>query len=202
MPFIKYRSHKLSITDKLDEVKKELSSDEQMLASAFKLEKLYKKHKLKIFTVLGVAIAYFGGTTVMESIAQSKREAANAAYLTLEKEPKSAEALEKLKSNNPALFELLSYQEALKSADTATLKSLSSSKNEIIADISSYHLEVIEGKEANSKLYDDVAKVYNASLLIKEGKVTQAKEELELISQESPVYNISKMIKHYSIKGQ
>jgi len=192
----------LSITDKLDEVKKELSSDEQMLASAFKVEKLYKKHKLKIFAVLGIAIAYFGGTAIMESIAQSKREAANSAYLTLEKEPKNADALATLKSNNPALFELFSYQQALKSADTSTLKSLSSSKNEIIADISSYHLEVIEGKKAESTLYDDVAKVYNASLLIKEGKVTQAKEELELISEESPVYSISKMIKHYSIKGQ
>ena len=192
----------MSITDTLNEVKKELSSDEQMLASAFKAEKLYKKHKLKIFTVLGVAIAYFGGTAIMENIAQSKREAANSAYMTLEKDAKNSAALTELKTNNPALFELFSYQAALKASDVNTLKTLSASKNEIIADLATYHLNIIEGKQTESKLYDDTAKIYNASLLIKAGKTTEAKEELELISEESPVYNISKMIKHYSIKGQ
>ena len=202
MPFIKYRSDKLSISETIDEVKKELSSDEQMLASAFKIEKLYKKHKFKLFAVVGLAVAYFGGTTIMESIAQSKRESANAALLTLESDAKNAKALEELKTNNPALFELFTYQEALKNADTAQLKTLSSSKNPIIADIASYHLSVIEGEKAESTLYENVAKVYNASLNIKAGKIEDAKYELELIDETSPAYNISKMIKHYSIKGK
>ena len=202
MPFIKYRSDKLSISETIDEVKKELSSDEQMLASAFKIEKLYKKHKFKLFAVVGLAVAYFGGTAIMESIEQGKRESANAALLTLESDANNSKALEELKTNNPALFELFTYQEALKNADTAQLKTLSSSKNPIIADIATYHLSVIEGQEAESKLYDDVAKVYNASLDIKAGKISEAKDELELIGEESPAYSISKMIKHYTIKGK
>ena len=192
----------MSISDTLNEVKKELSGDEQMLASAFKIEKIYKKHKFKIFAVVGLTVAYFAGTAIMDNIAQGKREVANSAYLTLEKDAKNAAALTELKTNNPALFELFSYQEALKASDTATLQTLSASKNKIIADLSAYNLSVIEGKPAESVLNNDVAKVYNASLLIKEGKVTEAKEELELINEQSPVYNISKMIKHYSIKGQ
>jgi len=185
----------------IDDVKKELSSDEQMLASAFKAEKLYKKHKIKIFVVVGVVIAYFAGTTIMDKIAENKRETANAALLSLEKNTKDSKALESLKTNNIALYELFSYQEAIKNSDTATLKSLSSSKNEIIADLASYHLAVIEGRPSDSKFNGDISKVYNASLLIKEGKVTEAQEELELIPEESPIHNISKMIKHYGIKG-
>jgi len=185
----------------IDDVKKELSSDEQMLASAFKAEKLYKKHKIKIFAIVGIVIAYFAGTTIMEKIADNKRERANTALLALEKDAKDSQALESLKANNLALFELFSYQEAIKNSDTATLKSLSSSKNEIIADLSSYHLAVIEGRPSDSKLNSDISKVYNASLLIKEGKTTEAQEELELIPEESPMHNISKMIKHYGIKG-
>jgi len=192
----------LKISETIDEVKKELSGDEHMLASAFKIEKLYKKHKFKLFAVVGLAVAYFGGTTIMESIAQGKRESANTALLTLESDAKNAKALDTLKTNNPALFELFTYQEALKNADTAKLKTLSSSKNPIIADISNYHLAVIEGKEAKSNFYGDVAKVYNASLDIKAGKIADAKYELELIDEASPAYNISKMIKHYSIKGK
>jgi len=190
-----------SVNLTIDDVKKELSSDEQMLASAFKAEKLYKKHKIKIFVVVGVVIAYFAGTTIMDKIAENKRETANAALLTLEKNTKDSKALESLKTNNIALYELFSYQEAIKNSDTATLKSLSSSKNEIIADLASYHLAVIEGRPSDSKFNGDISKVYNASLLIKEGKVTEAQEELELIPEESPIHNISKMIKHYGIKG-
>lgn len=185
----------------IDDVKKELSGDEKMLASAFKAEKIYKKHKLKIFTVLGIVIAYFVGTSIIEAIEQDKREKANSAYLVLEKNAEDKDALNTLKTNNPALFELFSYQKAIKSSNTTQLKTLSSSNNEIIADLSAYHLAVIEGKPSDSKFNTDIAKVHNAALLIKEGKATEAKEELELISEESPLFNISKMIKHYSIKG-
>ena len=192
----------MNISETIGDVKKELSSDEQMLASAFKIEKLYKKHKFKLFAVVGLAVAYFGGTAIMDSIEQGKLESANTALLTLQKDENNSKALEELKSNNPALFELFSYQEALKSSDATQLKSLSSSKNSIIADIASYHLSVIEGQEAESNFYDDVAKVYNASLEIKAGKVPEAKDELELIGEESPVYSFSKIIKHYTIKGK
>ena len=191
----------LNISDTLTDVKKELSSDEQMLASAFKIEKLYKKHKIKLFAIIGLAIAYFGGTAFMEMQAQNKREVANTALLLLEKDAKNAEAISTLKSNNPKLFELFSYQEAIKNTDSSVLKTLTNSSNEIIADLATYHLAVLEGKPVESKLNEDVAKVHNATLLIREGKVADAKDELDQISEESPVYNISKMIKHYSIKG-
>jgi len=193
---------KLSLSENINEIKKELSSDEQMLASAFKIEKLYKKHKIKLFTVIGLAIAYFGGNAIIESIAQSKRESANIALLALQKDAKNSNALQELKANNPELFELFSYQQAIENNDTKTLQKLSSSKNNILADASSYHLAVLEGKPTESTLYSDLGKVYNASLLIKEKKPIEAKEELELISEESPLYNIAKMIKHYTIKGQ
>ena len=174
----------------IDDVKKELSGDEKMLASAFKAEKIYKKHKIKIFVVVGIVIAYFAGTAIMKMIAQDKREKANTAYLVLQKDAKNSDALNSLKTNNPALFELFSYQEAVKATDTVLLKSLSTSKNEIISDLSAYHLAVIEGKPSDSKFNADIAKVHNAALLIKEGKTIEAKEELELISEDSPVHNI------------
>jgi hypothetical protein len=192
----------LSITETINEAKKELSSDEQMLASAFKVEKFYKKHKLKLFAVVGVAVLYFGGTSIADYMKQQKLLAGNKALTALQSNPKDTAALEELKSNNPELFELYSYQNAINTSNTAALKTLSSSKNDIIADMSAYTLAVLEGKPAKSELYADVAHVDNAYLLIKDGKVSEAKEELDSISEESPVYSISKMIKHYTIKGQ
>lgn len=192
----------MSIQDTLHEAKKELTNDEQMLASAFKLEKLYKKHKIKLYSVLTIATLYLAGTAIMDNIAQQKLVSANSAYLTLSKDAKNETALNELKSNNPALFDLYTYQEAIKSSDKEALKTLSTSSNKIIADISSYHLAVLEGKPVESELYNEFALVHNASLLIKEGKIDDAKNELDLISEDSSVYNISKMIKHYTIKGK
>ena len=192
----------MNITETINEAKKELSNDEHMLASAFKAEKLYKKHKLKLFAVIAIAVLYFGGTAIMDSIAQKKLLTGNEALATLQNDAKDTAALETLKSNNPALFELFSYQTAMKNSDTAALKTLGSSKNSIIADMSTYHLAILEGKPAKSELNGDVAQINNAYLLIKEGKVSEAKEELDTISEDSPVYNISQMIKHYTIKGQ
>ena len=192
----------MSIQDTLNEAKKELTNDEQMLASAFKLEKLYTKHKLKIFSVIAVVVLYFGATAIMNSIKEHKLVAANSAYLTLTKDANNTAALSDLKTNNPALFELYSYQTAMRNSDTATLKTLSGSQNEIIADMATYHLAILEGKPSQSELNSDVSLVNNAYLLIKEGKVMEAKEELESISEDSPVHNIAQMIKHYTIKGQ
>lgn len=192
----------MSIQDTLNEAKKELTNDEQMLASAFKLEKLYKKHKIKLYSVLTIATLYLVGTAVMDNIAEQKLVTANSAYITLTKDSKNQTALDELKTNNPALFDLYTYQEAIKTSDKEVLKTLSTSTNKIIADLSTYHLAVLEGKAVESELYNEFALVNNASLLIKEGKIEDAKNELDLIGEESPVYNISKMIKHYSIKGQ
>jgi hypothetical protein len=192
----------LNISDTINEAKKELSSDEQMLASAFKLEKFYKKHKIKIYSILTIATIYVVGTAIMNNIAEQKLVTANSAYLTLEKDAKNQTALNELKTNNPALFDLYNYQEAIKNSDKEALKELSINANSIIADLSSYHLSVLEGKPAKSELYNEFALVNNASLLIKEGKIEEAKDELTLIGEDSPVFNISKMIKHYTIKGQ
>jgi len=197
--FVTTKLRRIDLT--IDDVKKELSSDEQMLASAFRLEKFYKKHKFKIFAVVGLTIAYFAGTAIMDKMEQDKKEVANTAYLTLQEKNNDATALSELENNNPKLFELYSYKEAIKSADVEKLNTLSKSTNPIVADLASYHLAIIENKSADSKYLSDVAKIHNASLLIQEGKVTDAQDELELIAEESPLYNISQMIKHYGIKG-
>lgn len=192
----------MSIQDTLNEAKKELSSDEQILVSAFKLEKLYKKHKIKLFSIIAIVALYFGGTAIMNSIQHQKLVVANSAYLTLLTDANNTQALADLQSNNPKLFELYTYQKAMNNLDTTALKELASSKNEIIADLSAYDLAIIEGKPAKSEYLEDVALINNAYLLIKEGKMKEAKEQLEMINEESPVFNIAKIIKHYTIKGQ
>jgi len=192
----------LNIQDSIKEAKKEFSSDEQILVSAFKLEKFYKKNKIAIFAVIGLLVAFFGIKGIMGAIEDSRLNSANEAYLVLQKDAKNSQALDTLKAKNPKLFELYSYSQAVKNRDTKALQTLTTSKNEFIADMSNYHISVLEGKEVNSELYKNFALVHNAYLYIKDKKLEEAKNQLALIDEKSPVYNISKIIKHYTIKGK
>ena len=192
----------MSIKETLDEAKKEFSSDEQMLANAFKLEKFYKKHKIEIFSIIALGVIFFSTRGVMSFLEEQRLEAGNEAYHVLQNDEKNAEALATLKDENPALFELYSYKQAVKNGDTEVLKALSSNSNALISDMSAYHLSVIEKKEVTSELYKEMALVNNADILIKGGRVSEAKNQLDLIPEQSPVYNISTIIKHYSIKGK
>ncbi len=192
----------MSIKDNINEVKKEFTTDEQMLVSAFKLEKFYKKHKIKIFISLAIVVLAVGGKQIADLIEQNRLNSANEAYLTLLKDSKNNQALSTLKDKNPLLFELYNYKNAVESGDTKALEKLVASKNSLISDISGYHLSVLEKKEASSDIYNGMAIINNANILIKKGKISEAKNQLALIDENSPVYNISKIIKHYTIKGK
>jgi hypothetical protein len=192
----------MDIKRNLEEVKKELSADEQMLASAFKIEKFYKKHKIKIISAVSAIVLFVIGTQIVDAIERSRLESANSAYLTLLKNPNDKEALETLKSKNPKLFELYSYSQAVKNRDTKALESITKSQNDILKDTSSYHLGVLEQREVNSKFYSDFAIIYNSYLAIKSHNIEEAKNQLALIESNSPLFNMAQIIQHYTIKGK
>ena len=192
----------MSIQDNINEVKEKFESDEKILVSAFKLEKFYKKYKFLILGTVGAVILFFGGNAVRGVIEENRLSDANDAYMVLLKDAKDSTAIATLKEKNPALFELFLYKNAMENNNTEVLKTLSSSKNELISDIAGYHLAIMNATEANSKLYAEVAYLNNANLLIKKGKISEAKDELSQIEESSPLYNISKIMKHYTIKGK
>jgi len=192
----------VSIKDDVKYVKKELSADEQVLESALKLETLYNKHKRKIWTLLALIVLLFAGKNIYDAVQDSRINSANEALLTLQKDPKSSEALSTLQSNNPALYELYSYAEAVKSKDTKRLNELVKSKNSLIADVSQYTSQVLASKSSDSTYYKEMSLIEDAYLALKEGKSKVAKEKLELIDARSPVAPIADLLKHYTIKGQ
>ena len=75
------------------DVKKELSGDEKVLESVFKLETLYRKYKYIIWVIVLGLILFFVGKTVMQSMHEAKLEEANTAFLTLQKNDSDTQAL-------------------------------------------------------------------------------------------------------------
>jgi len=192
----------VSIKDDVKYVKTELSGDEKVLESAFKLESLYKKYKFIIWGVAGAVLLFFIAQTVMVSVKQSRLEDANNAFLTLQKKPDNAEALKILKTKNPALFELYTFSKAANSSDVDVLKTLASSKNEVIADASKYTAAVIEKHPVDSQLYKELALLEEAYLSIKSGDMKSAKAKLELIDERSSLQMLAQLLEHSMIKAK
>ena len=186
----------------LADVKKELSGDEKVLESAFKLETLYKKHKFKIWAVLIALLLFFGGRAALQAVKEAKIAAANEAFLTLQSNPGDAKALSVLKEKNPALYELYNYAQAARKKDVETLTQLAKSHNGIISDVSGYHAALIQKQSADSKLYKDMALLEGAYLAIKSGKTQEAREKLDLIGERSPAAVLAQFLKHSTIKAK
>jgi hypothetical protein len=183
-------------------MKKELSGDEKVLESAFKLEVYYKKYKLIIWAVVIALILFFVGRSVMASMEETRLIEANKALLVLQITADDADALATLEEKNPALFELFSYSQASKNADMKTLEALSGSTNEIIADASRYTAGVLNKKPVDSKLYKELALFQEAYLAIGTGDTQAAKDKLGLIDERSPLGKIAGFLKHSVIKAK
>ena len=191
----------VSIQDDVNYVKKELSGDEKVLESAFKLESLYKKYKFQLWGVIIVLILFFGGQAVMSALHEAKLVKANEAFLTLQSNSDDTNALKVLKENNPALLELYNYAQAVKKEDIKALESLTSSSNSVIADASGYTAGVLKKKPVDSKLYKEMALFEEAYLSILAGDVKTAQNKLELIDERSSLSVIKEFLKHSTIKA-
>lgn len=192
----------MSIKDNVNFVKTELSGDEKVLESAFRLESLYRKHKVKLWGVAAAIVLYFGIQLVMTAMHETKLTEANKAFLTLQNKSDDTNALKILKENNFALFELYSYAQAAEKQDVNALESLSASSNEVIADASKYTAAILNKKPVDSKLYKEMALFIDAYLAIGAGNIKMAKDKLELIDERSSLSVISGFLKHSIIKAQ
>ncbi|MDQ7085514.1 MAG: hypothetical protein Q9M36_11565 [Sulfurovum sp.] len=144
---------------------------------------------------------FFGGRAIETSIAEAKLVTANDAFITLQTTHDDAKALQILKESNPALFELYSYSQALKSQDIKTLETLSQSSNTIIADVSGYTVATLQKKPVESVLYNELVLLQEAYLAIKAGDNKQAKSKLEAIDERSALATITGFLKHSLIKA-
>jgi len=191
----------VSIKDDVNYVKKELSGDEKVLESAFKLETLYKKHKFKIWGVAIALVVFFGGNAIQETMHKAHLAKANDAFLVLQTNPTDKASFKILEENNPELLELFFYSQAVKNEDAKTLKRLSSSKNVVISDASKYTVGVLAKKPVDSVLYNEMALFEEAYLAIGAGDVKKAKAKLALIDERSPLAVITGFLKHSMIKA-
>lgn len=189
----------MSIKDELNYVKDELSSDEKLLENAFKLERIYKKHKIKIWAVGVLLVLGLGGKALISTYQEHKLSKANEALMTLINKPDDKTALSELKSNNPKLYNLYIYSTSVDKKSIKGLESISKSSDELLKDLSSYHINILKSKAGNSKYYSDLSTLEKAYEALKSGKKNEAKTMLSMIGENSPVAGVAQYMKHYTV---
>jgi hypothetical protein len=188
--------------DDVNYFKQELSSDEKVLQSAFKIEGLYKKHRVKLFVVVGALFLFWIGTTIQTSLHESRLFDANEALLTLQSDSSNQEARAILKEKNPALYELYAYKEAINAQDSQSLDALTTSQNSIIADMSRYQKGILEAQPTDSILYKDMALFTQAYLALEQKDTKEAQRQLQEIDERSSLSMLSNLLQHATLKVQ
>jgi hypothetical protein len=195
----------MSIQENVDYIKEELSSEEKFLESSVKVERFYKKHKIKIIGLIVAVVVVFVGKSILNYSEHQNKILANEAYLSILENPKDTKSIEFLKNINPRLLEVANYQNALKSANIDALKQI---KNvPFISSLAEYEVAILE-KDINKlnensldskSLLKDLASLNQALLLIENNKIKEAKILINTIPTDSNLNQIVKMVQHYMI---
>jgi len=200
----------VSIKEQVEFAKEELTQDEKLLAGLIKAERFYRRNRFAIIALAVIVVAGGAGYMAMEYVKGQKLERANRALLALEKDPADRAALKSLKENDPELAELFLLREASRNGDLKALESLGRSGDPVVADLAAYHLgvwrrdgEAIRNYRMKSgALLKDFALFDEAYLLMREGKISEARERLALISEESVLKPAATMLEHYGVVAQ
>ncbi len=197
----------MSLKENIDMVKDQLNAEEKFFENAVKAERVWKKYKIAIIGGVVAIVAVVVINAIYEAKNESDAVDSNKVYATLLKGP-DATAEKELESLNPKLLLAWKFSNAIASSDVEALETLTSSADAIISDLAKYEIAVIGSDESKissyatsqNAIYRDLAIIQSALLLMKNDQIQRAHQKLSLISQDSPLFKISKSLMHYGVK--
>lgn len=191
----------------IESIKRSLLNQEKFLFGFMQSERIVKKHKMKILSVVIVIVIAIVGLYVKSHMDTNNLIESNQAYSQLLKNPNDKEALDILKTKNKKLFNFYQVNMAMKNNNIALLESLKNSLDDSLKDLVSYKLV---SEKADVQALEDYSLIQQSSLkefailqivykFIKEGKYEKAKESLANISVTSSINEYAVVLNHFLI---
>ncbi|OQX60095.1 MAG: hypothetical protein B5M52_01210 [Helicobacteraceae bacterium 4484_230] len=198
----------MSFKENMEMVRDELNSEEKFFEQAVKTERLLKKYQKPLIAAAVAFLLIIVGYVSYNAYMENRIENANEAYNVLINDPENRDAANELNSLNPELYDAWLLSVAIKGHDIEALEKLTGSKAPVVSDIASYQVAVLK-KDASAlggysytqdAIYRDMAIIEESVLLMESNQVEQAHQKLSTIAQDSPVYKIAQLLKHYGVK--
>ncbi len=185
----------MSLKEEIDYIKKEISTEESIMESFFKLEKFYKKYKATLFGTVSIVVIAVVGYYASGYIAQQNRIEVNEAFNKVLIDPNDKASLSVLKEKNQKLYEIAQYSQGKNdNVNSEFLKELSL-YSKAIEENSIDKISQVTQKQ--TFLLKDFALFNKAVLEAKSGKYTDAKESLKLIPKTSNIAQLTQMLEHF-----
>lgn len=198
----------MSIKNDIAMVREELTSEEKLFEKSVITERFVKKYKNLLIGGVVVVVLAITANIVYDINKASTQAAANETLSALQADPSSAEALTRLQSLSPAMYDVFTYSKAVVDKDMKTLEALKTSSVLPVADLATYELAQ-NSQDVNAlttyaltqdAIYKDLAQVQAAIILMNEGKTDKAHSKLQTIADTSPLAKIAQALLHYGVK--
>ncbi|MGX2982712.1 hypothetical protein [Helicobacter sp. 23-1045] len=200
----------MSIKNNLNFIKNEFSSDEKIIEGAFKLEILYRRYRHIIWGAVIAVIALFAVLGIKNYIAESNAKKSSAILEKLLENPSDENLRADLQKSNKNLYELFLLKDALNNGNIAQLQEVAQNadkkgaESDLAQFLANYHFASFErdaGALSKSGKFaiGDFAKVQEAYILLKEGKISEAKNILSAISSDSALKELVDLLYHSTI---
>lgn len=191
----------MSIKENLQVVKEEISSDEKMLESVFRIEAFIKKYKFLFIALIVAGLGWIAWLYASDYLKEQKAIKSTALMEKIQSNVEDESAWNELKKENAPLYEMMRFSYAIKNNNIQELEQMKNSSNPFISSYSNY--EVASLTENFSSLKDgdfsDLALLQEGYLLVSKKDYTQALSKLNGISNTSELKDFALRIGHYGI---
>ena len=186
----------MAIKENINAIKQEITTEEQFLEGMIKGERFVKKYKNAIIGTVVVLVLAGVGYAGLDVYQNKQRIVSNEAYDALVANPSDTKALETLKNSSTILYETYLAKLALNSGNKAELEALlASNADPLLKELASYELN-----QKADELLTNLVILQNAHSFLLDNKIEEAKVELSLIPEQSPLYQVAKNLEHYQGK--
>lgn len=189
----------MGFKENIKAVQEEISTEEHFLEGMIKGERFFKRNKKYILGLLVVLVIGGSSYAINDILHQNNLQVSNEAFQELLKDGSNQKALETLKQKNQKLYEMFTFEQAIKNGDVEMLKKLSLSKeNLILADLAGYQLSQLDKSALRkSELLSGLVLLEEGYNLLKENKIDEARLKFTQIEVNSPFKQIAKNLEHY-----
>lgn len=191
----------MSIKQDLQMAKAEISSDEKMLESVFRIEAFIKKYKMLFLSLIVAVIGWIAWFYISDYLKEQKAIKSTALMEKIQSNQSDESAWSELKKENLALYEMMRLSYAIKNENTQELEQVKNSTNPFIASYANYELSSMTQNLSNIKegAFVDLALLQEGYKLASKKEHKQALNKLNEISNTSELKDFALRIGHYGI---